>query len=102
MQLCTANNVKHTLQKRKSIATLNKCTIRNNQDTASPTTSTEHNNKTIAHNKKATAHIVLITAHSIKYTSHNEKRTVHTRRSSMELDIQRKVTVVAFHKIPCI
>ena len=27
-----------------------------------------------------------------------KKRTVHTRRGSMVLDIQRKVTVAAFHK----
>ena len=27
-----------------------------------------------------------------------KKRTVHTRRGSMVLDIQRKVTVMAFHK----
>ena len=56
--LCTANNVNHTIHKRKSSATLNKCATRNNYDTTSLTTSTAHNNKTTAHNKKATAHIV--------------------------------------------
>ena len=33
----------------------------------------------------------------MKNTSHNKKRTVHNRRGSMVIDIQRKVTVVAFH-----